>query len=491
MSQIQVTMPMVEGQPILPSTAKGPDGKPRFHVPLLKELINTDGGVRYLVSYESVYGGYEASSRQFFDAHLEPGDVFIDVGAHWGVFSLSAATRHPGQVAVIAVEPHPLNATQLLKAVRINKLVASIEVIAAAAGDEAGMAQLRHASTMGHTLDEGTPGRADVAVLQVPIVTVDALIQRRPDLDGRRVFLKIDVEGFEYEVLLGARQLMESGRVAAVMWEKGEAYSTPAGSEKMAALVRELDRLGYRNYRFPSSEFAGPLIPFAPTPELGNVFALAPGFQRLPVYELPFEPRPPFNMLFATPSDPATRAQTTRLLLEARSSDGARWANPHELSEGSQERAVAAAAHLAPGSHVLDLGAGALALRRHLSAGCRYTPADLLPRSADCLLVDLNQQQFPEGQFDCIALLEVLEYIHDPAWLLGRCRAAAARLVFTYHLRSREPVEERRQRGWFNDMDSQTLAAVIHSAGWRIESQSPAADAVLFVCSRDESPDPT
>ena len=54
------------------------------------------------------------------------------------------------------------------------------------------------------------------------------------------MFLKIDVEGFEYEVLLGARQLMESGRVAAVMWEKGEAYSTPGGSERMAALVREL-----------------------------------------------------------------------------------------------------------------------------------------------------------------------------------------------------------------------------------------------------------
>src|SRR5688500_14024452 len=115
MSQIQLTLPMIERQPALPSAAKGPDGQSRFRVPLLKELINSDPGIRYLVSYESVYGGYEANSRQFFDEHLAPGDVFIDVGAHWGTFALSAATRYPGQISVIAIEAHPLNTTQLLK----------------------------------------------------------------------------------------------------------------------------------------------------------------------------------------------------------------------------------------------------------------------------------------------------------------------------------------------------------------------------------------
>jgi hypothetical protein len=131
---------------------------------------------------------------------------------------------------------------------------------------------------------------------------------------------------------------------------------------------------------------------------------------------------------------------------------------------------------------VLDLGAGAMALKRCLPAGCQYLPADLLPRSADCQLVDLNQQQFPSGESDCIVLLEVLEYIHDPAWLIRKCRESAARLIFTYHPHQGEPLEARRQRGWFNDLDAEGLASLLASAGWRIETQAAAGDATLLVC---------
>jgi hypothetical protein len=340
---------------------------------------------------------------------------------------------------------------------------------------------------MGHSLDEATPGRADVAVLQVPIVSIDELLDERPALQSRRVFLKIDVEGYEYEVLSGAQRLMESGRVAAVMWEKGESYSAEAGRAKMTRLLEEFARLGYRNYRFPSSEFVGPLVPFAPTPEVGNVFALSPSFERLPAYELPFEPRPPFNMLFATPADPAARAGATGLLIEARSSDGARWANPQELVAGAGERAQAAAQHIRPGSRVLDLGAGAMALKSCLPEGCHYTPADLLARSADCLVIDLNQQQFPAGNYDVVVLLDVLEYIHDAPSLLRRCRQSASRLILTYHPRQEESLDQRRQRGWFNDFDLAELTAILGQSNWTIDSQSPLGDALLLDCG-DSSP---
>ncbi len=388
MSQVQLTLPMIEGQPVLPSTAKSADGQPRFRVPLLKELINTDGGVRYLVSYESLYGGYEASSRQFFDAHLEPGDVFVDVGAHWGTFSLSAATRHPGQIFVVAVEPHPLN-----RRANCSRPCGSTGSSRRSKwwpprpARKHGMAQLRHASTMGHSLDEGTPGRADVAVLHVPVVSIDDLLDQWPELGNRRKFLKIDVEGYEYEVLSGARRL--DGKRPRGGRDVGEGrllfHATPA-RQKMARLLAEFARLGYTNYRFPSSEFVGPLVPFAPTPEVGNVFALAPDFERKPVYELPFEPRPPFNMLFATPADPATRARTTELLIEARSSDGARWANPHELMAGASRAGHGRrTAHPArqprarPGRQVTMALKGCLPARLPLHAGRSAGPLGRLP----------------------------------------------------------------------------------------------------------------
>jgi hypothetical protein len=62
----------------------------------------------------------------------------------------------------------------------------------------------------------------------------------------------------------------------------------------------------------------------------------------------------------------------------------------------------------------LDLGAGALALAPHVTAaGGTCTAADLIARSAACHVIDLNQGQFPPGEYDCITLLDVLEFLHD------------------------------------------------------------------------------
>jgi hypothetical protein len=266
------------------------------------------------------------------------------------------------------------------------------------------------------------------------------------------------------------------------MWEKGQSYTTEPGRDKIPRLLEYLESFGFTQYRFPSSDFSGPLIPFAPTPELGNVFALSEGFQKKPLYELPFEPRPPFNPLFSTPADPQIRAKTTELLISVRSSDGARWANPKELELGAEERAKAAAAFIPPGSRVLDLVAGAMILANYLAPGCEYTPADIIARCANCLVVDLNQQQFSDGHFDVITLLETLEYMHDPSSLLLRCRHTAARLIFTYHIFHDESRESRRQQGWFNDLELGAITSMLSVSGWRIMQKSPLCDTMLFVC---------
>jgi len=53
--------------------------------------------------------------------------------------------------------------------------------------------------------------------LPVPIVTLDGLLAERPALQNRRVLVKIDIEGFEPQVIGGARELLQSGRIAAWM----------------------------------------------------------------------------------------------------------------------------------------------------------------------------------------------------------------------------------------------------------------------------------
>ena len=50
-----------------------------------REML-ADAGARVLWRQEMLEGGYEWATRQFFEANLAPGDLFLDVGAHWGVF---------------------------------------------------------------------------------------------------------------------------------------------------------------------------------------------------------------------------------------------------------------------------------------------------------------------------------------------------------------------------------------------------------------------
>ena len=90
------TRPQTAGQvDIARLTAAFPDanGKPRFTMALPRAALQ-DPGIAALVRGETERGGYEYPARQFLDDHLEPDDLFVDIGAHWGIFALHAATRH-------------------------------------------------------------------------------------------------------------------------------------------------------------------------------------------------------------------------------------------------------------------------------------------------------------------------------------------------------------------------------------------------------------
>ncbi len=139
------------------SAATDADGNPRFVMDVPTSLIFSDLGAAHLFFREVAGRGYEFGLRQFLDLQLLSDDVFIDVGAHWGLHSLTAATRWPKQVSVLAIEAHPENVARLRKWVALNQLEAEIEVIPKAVGVVEGTAYLQvNGSSMGHRL--GTDG---------------------------------------------------------------------------------------------------------------------------------------------------------------------------------------------------------------------------------------------------------------------------------------------------------------------------------------------
>ena len=128
-------------------------------------------------------------------------NLFVDVGANLGVFSLRIAERFP-DMKVIAFEPNPAIARLLRENARRNGLTARIDLREVALGD-------RDVSTRLQTV----PGDSGVSTVTDRADAGEPVEMRRLSTeisleDWRRIaVLKIDVEGFELGVLQGAEPL--------------------------------------------------------------------------------------------------------------------------------------------------------------------------------------------------------------------------------------------------------------------------------------------
>ena len=148
-------------------------------------------------------GSYEMNKRLAFEREIPTGAVTYDIGANVGYFSLLAAKLAGPTGQVYAFEPLPRNIEYLKKHVAINRLE-NIEVIEAAVSDHSGEAHfdLGASSAMGHLAESGG--------IAVRMVCLDDLLEagelRPPD------YMKVDVEGAEFEALKGARKLLEKYR---------------------------------------------------------------------------------------------------------------------------------------------------------------------------------------------------------------------------------------------------------------------------------------
>ena len=145
------------------------------------------------------------------------------------------------------------------------------------------------------------------------------------------------------------------------------------------------------------------------------------------------------------------------------------WGDRTNFSAEWNRRAALAARFVSPGSHVLDLGCGLMALRQYLPDRCVYSPADLTAWSNNVVVVDLDRGEFPEGQYDYIVMLGVIEYLAAVSSVLHRARSAAANLVISYcHPAGDWRLGHRREARWVNDFSETELDDMLAAAGWEI-----------------------
>lgn len=187
--------------------------------------------------------------RDFYAGFVAPGDLCLDVGAHVG--DRVAAFRRLG-ARVVAVEPQPHLAKLLRRLHGSDPGVAILDVAVGAASGEAELRVNRRNPTLSTLSTDWIgsvsasprfPGERWDATATVPVVTLDALIGEY----GPPAFVKIDVEGFEQEVLAGL-----SHPVPALSFEV-----LPEAPEAALACLWRIAALGpYRFNASPGESFA-------------------------------------------------------------------------------------------------------------------------------------------------------------------------------------------------------------------------------------------
>ena len=184
---------------------------------------------------------YERPLIDWLQTHLRAEDVFWDIGANIGAVTLVAARMC---ARVVAFEPDARARDLLARHVRENALP-NVTIVAHGLADVTGRATLHAGPSnnlgMSSLLSRGTNGEAQTTV---PVMRADDFARARPDLVP--TVLKIDVEGAEALVLRGARDLLASGRLRAIVFEDRVDQGRPASPGILAHLPPSfhVDELG-------------------------------------------------------------------------------------------------------------------------------------------------------------------------------------------------------------------------------------------------------
>ncbi|MGB8700496.1 MAG: FkbM family methyltransferase [Thermosynechococcaceae cyanobacterium] len=187
----------------------------------------------------------EQSDTRILSHLLSAGDTFIDLGANHGSFAVVASQLVGAAGYVVAVEPQPWLAQAVELSLRANALC-RFEVYQTALGNTTGNIELLIPKDTSGSAGQyaAHSGTHDYETVTVPIQPLDTLV------DGStfpgQVVLKLDVEGSEYAVLVGAKQMIMARKPTLILEvHPGTLKASETLGEDLKSLLQDL---GYQTY---------------------------------------------------------------------------------------------------------------------------------------------------------------------------------------------------------------------------------------------------
>jgi FkbM family methyltransferase len=197
---------------------------------------------------------YEQETSNFVGTILQAGDTFVDIGAHVGYFSMLASALVGPEGSVYSFEPEPRNYAHLLDHIEANDAT-NVRPMHMAVGAKPSIAEffVNSDNDGGHALWEvgrhpfNERTRSAPQSRKVFVTTLDQLFEGR---DARSLkAIKIDAEGAEFAILVGAKELLRRHRVPFIIAEINR-----FGLESMGVTENHLrammTEMGYETYLF-------------------------------------------------------------------------------------------------------------------------------------------------------------------------------------------------------------------------------------------------
>src|SRR5215213_3257996 len=156
--------------------------------------------------------------------HFTPkeGDIVVDIGAHMGRYTIISSKRVGANGKVVAIEADPSNFEMLNRNIKLNQLTNVIPLNYAAYSKETKiklyLPDEESGYTIYNTIMSNRAGTEDKFV-DVNAQTVDYLLELNQIREEEVNWIKIDVEGAEFEVLKGATNVLSKSKDIALLIE--------------------------------------------------------------------------------------------------------------------------------------------------------------------------------------------------------------------------------------------------------------------------------
>ena len=170
--------------------------------------------------WTSLYSRYEPYNAQIICQHLRKGDFFLDIGAHHGLWSLFAAKLVGRDGLVVSCEPSPAfvklaraaASYPQIRPIRVGLGSREADLEFFAQGDASSGSFVSDVTEINRAFNPNVP----VSKEKVSIKPVDAVVK---DSGRQPNFMKIDVEGFELEVIRGASNTLSQKELRGLLIE--------------------------------------------------------------------------------------------------------------------------------------------------------------------------------------------------------------------------------------------------------------------------------